>query len=182
MHNFFFLPSDLTLENHPNLQSSTNPCNQDEILIGLSCQVIVPILFKKKFFPNYICLSLYLFVNSAITTLPQFLTLNLGTSLFFLSFSIWIFLIFLLFRLVHYCLIIFHGFFLFLFFFFFFFFVGFLWFWRIARNTTQKVLILLLFYYVPFSTIKKKKENKVLHCSMVHCLCCTMLIKQSLEF
>ena len=174
MHNFFFLPSDLTLENHPNLQSSTNPCNQDEILIGLSCQVIVPILFKKKFFPNYICLSLYLFVNSAITTLPQFLTLNLGTSLFFLSFSIWIFLIFLLFRLVHYCLIIFHGFFLF--------FVGFLWFWRIARNTTQKVLILLLFYYVPFSTIKKKKENKVLHFSMVHCLCCTMLIKQSLEF
>ena len=115
---------------------------------------------------------------STITTLPQFLTLNLGTSLFFLSFSIWIFLIFLLFRLVHYCLIIFHGFFLF----FFLFFVGFLWFWRIARNTTQKVLILLLFYYVPFSTIKKKKENKVLHCSMVHCLCCTMLIKQSLEF
>ena len=124
MHNFFFLPSDLTLENHPNLQSSTNPCNQDEILIGLSCQVIVPILFKKKFFPNYICLSLYLFVNSAITTLPQFLTLNLGTSLFFLSFSIWIFLIFLLFRLVHYCLIIFHGFFLF-FFSFFSFFCGF---------------------------------------------------------
>ena len=178
---FFFLPSDLTLENHPNLQSSTNPCNQDEILIGLSCQVIVPILFKIFFFPNYICLSLYLFVNSTITTLPQFLTLNLGTSLFFLSFSIWIFLIFLLFRLVHYCLIIFHGFFLF-FFLFFLFFVGFLWFWRIARNTTQKVLILLLFYYVPFSTIKKKKENKVLHCSMVHCLCCTMLIKQSLEF
>ena len=55
---FFFLPSDLTLENHPNLQSSTNPCNQDEILIGLSCQVIVPILFKIFFFPNYICLSL----------------------------------------------------------------------------------------------------------------------------
>ena len=70
----------------------------------------------------------------------------------------------------------------FFFFLFFLFFVGFLWFWRIARNTTQKVLILLLFYYVPFSTIKKKKENKVLHCSMVHCLCCTMLIKQSLEF
>ena len=121
--------------------------NQDEILIGLSCQVILPILFKFVF-PNYIRLSLYLFVNSTIESLyiPIFSSL----------FSIWIFL---LFRLVPYCLIIFHVFFCLM---------GFLWFWRIARNTTQKVLILLLFRFVPFSTIKSKNWNKVLHCSMVH--------------
>ena len=73
--------------------------NQDEILIGFSCQVILPILFKFVF-PNYICLSLYLFVNSTIESLyiPIFSSL----------FSIWIFL---LFRSVPYCLIIFHVFF-----------------------------------------------------------------------
>ena len=127
--------------------------NQDEILIGLSCQVILPILFKFVF-PNYICLSLYLFVNSTIESLyiPIFSSL----------FSIWIFL---LFRLVPYCLIIFHVFFCLM---------GFLWFWRIARNTTQKVLILLLFRFVPFSTIKKKIGTKFSIVLWFIILSCTM--------
>ena len=40
-----------SLENRPNLQLSTNPYNQGEILIGLSCQVILPILLI-GFFPQ----------------------------------------------------------------------------------------------------------------------------------
>ena len=136
---------------------------------GLSCQVILPILFK-YIDPNYIRLSLYLFVNSAITTLPQFSPLNLCTSLFFPLFFP-------------------YGFFLFFFYFVWFpiarlflmiFLCGFPLVLEDCKEHNPGSLILLLFPFVPFSLLQKigTKFSIVLWFIV---LSCTMLIKQRLE-